>query len=162
MGTLKRGHCSHSDTKCIFNVPKCKCTFQYNLLMGTFWGHSTLLFIELHQLPVFHLQLFPLESLDVCCSCRLHLLLKTEVNICSAVLQHRKVYHAVMLSRTSKLPPKTPKRALQYPRISRKPLAADVSARFTSVCRVLVCCLFVQGLQQTIDVVTICTQLHIH
>lgn len=117
----------------------------------------------MYQLPAFHLQLFPPESLAVCCTCRLHLLLKTEVNICSAVLKHRKVYHTVMLSRTGKLPSKPQKGKLQYPLISMKSLAADLchpESWFGLVCRVFVSCLFVRRLQQGIYVVTICIQLH--
>lgn len=131
---------------------------------GHFLGTQYIGFHWEYQLPAFHLQLFPLESLDVCCTCRLHLLQKTEVNICSAVLKHRKVYHTVMLSRTGKLPPNPQKRKLQYPLISMKSLAADLcqpKSWFSLECRVLVCCLFEQRLQQGIDVVTICTQLHI-
>lgn len=92
---------------------------------GHFLGTHYIGFHWVYQLPAFRLQLFPLESLDVCCTCRLHLLLKTEVNICSAVLKHRKVYYTVMLSRTGKLPPKPQKRKLQYPLISMKSLASD-------------------------------------
>lgn len=130
---------------------------------GHFLGTQNIGFHWVHQLPAFHFQLFSRESSDICCSCRLRLLLKTEVNTCSAVIEHRKVYHTVMLSRTSKLPPETPeKRKLPYPLISRKCLAADLCQPGSVSCVfVLVCCLFVQCLQQRIDVVTICTQLHI-
>lgn len=131
---------------------------------GHFLGTQYIGFHWAHQLPAFHLQLFPLESLDVCCTCRLHLLLKTEVNICSAVLKHMKVYHTVMLSRTGEQPTKPQKRNFQYPLISMKSLAADLcqpESWFSLVCRVLVCCLFMQRLQERIDVVTVCIQLHI-
>lgn len=61
---------------------------------GHLLGTQYIGFHREYQLPAFHLQLFPLESLDVCCTCRLHLLLKTKVNICSAVLKHKKVYQS--------------------------------------------------------------------
>lgn len=54
---------------------------------GPFFGDTP---HKAHQLPASRLQLFPLESSDVCYTCTLHLLLTTEVNICWAVLEHAK------------------------------------------------------------------------
>lgn len=108
---------------------------------GHFLGTQYIGFHWAYQLPAFHLQLFPLESLDVCCTCRLHLLLKAEVNICSAVLKHRKVYHTVMLSRTGKLPPKPPKKNASVSLNQNESLGSrSVLVQFSMLCS---CPLFV-------------------
>lgn len=52
---------------------------------GPFLGTQNIGFHWAYQLSAFHLQLLPLEPSDVCCTCRLHLLLKAEVNICLVV-----------------------------------------------------------------------------
>lgn len=132
-------------------IPQCKkngpCSVAFSwALLG---GHSRLIFTERATCLLFHLQLFPLESLDVCFSCSIHLPLKTWVNICSAVLKQRKAYHPVTLSRTGKFPPKIQKKKRHYPLISIKSLAMNLcqpACCFTLVslvCCVLVWCLFV-------------------
>lgn len=96
-----------------------------------------------YQMSAFHLQLFPLESSDVCCTCRLHLLLKAEVNICLAVLKQRRVRHTVMPSRAGIQPLNSNKKTTsvslnQHEILGKRSVSSQILVQFSkSLCSCL-------------------------
>lgn len=91
------------------NIVK-KTTSKGLLLMDTFWGPSTLVFIDCASCLLFGYSC-SLKSPQTVATFALHSLPNTKVNICSAVLQRTKDCHTVVLSRTAF---KTPTKASEF------------------------------------------------